>query len=94
MTIRYATGDLDTPTRTVITVRDGLDATQGFSFLPVEVVKFGIIRIPSLGAVVAHADAAHPVVGARLVGAAARLGVLFPLALHVDSPLTSGCRGA
>jgi hypothetical protein len=52
--VRFADGDLDTKTRTILTVRDSRDSTEGFSFLPAEAVKYGIIRIPSLGVVIAH----------------------------------------
>ncbi|MDM8004675.1 MAG: hypothetical protein QUV05_00780 [Phycisphaerae bacterium] len=56
MTLRFFEGDLESPTRTIVTVRSSRDSMEGFSFLPAEAVKYGIIRIPSLGVVVSHRD--------------------------------------
>ncbi len=50
----YATGDLDTPTRTIVTLRDNGKPAKGVSFLPIEAVKEGVIRVPSLGVTVEH----------------------------------------
>ncbi len=52
--VRYAEGDLDTATRTIVTVRDRDDPLRGWSFLPAEAVKYGIIRVPALGVVIMH----------------------------------------
>lgn len=57
VTIRYAAEERSTNNRTIVTIRSGVDETQGFSFLPAEVVHYGIIRIPALGATVVHEGA-------------------------------------
>jgi len=54
MTLCFLEGDLESQTRTIVTVRSSRDSMEGFSFLPAEVVKYGSIRIPSLGVVVSH----------------------------------------
>ncbi|HOW72952.1 MAG TPA: hypothetical protein PKY77_20320 [Phycisphaerae bacterium] len=46
--------DLETPSRTVVTLRSPEDPLVGMSFLPAEVVKHGIMRVPSMGMVIAH----------------------------------------
>ncbi len=52
--VRYADGDMVTATRTIVTVREKDGCKGGFSFVPAEVVERGIVRVPSLGAVVTH----------------------------------------
>ncbi len=54
ITVRFFDGDLESRTRTIVTVRSSRDPLEGFSFLPAEAVKYGIIRIPTLGVVVTH----------------------------------------
>lgn len=54
MTVRFFEGDLESKTRTIVTVRSSRDPMEGFSFLPAEAVEYGIIRIPSLGVEVSH----------------------------------------
>lgn len=46
--------DLDTPSRTVVTLRSPEHPLVGVSFLPAEVVRNGIVRVPAMGIVVAH----------------------------------------
>ncbi|UCD27916.1 MAG: hypothetical protein JSV03_12535, partial [Planctomycetota bacterium] len=52
--VRYFERDLQTATRTVVTLRNSYEEMNGLSFLPAEVVKYGTIRIPSLGVVIEH----------------------------------------
>lgn len=52
--VRFLEGDVETSTRTIVTVRSSRDPMEGFSFLPAEVVKYGVIRIPTLGVTVSH----------------------------------------
>jgi len=52
--VRYHEGALETASRTVVTIREHRDSSRGLSFLPAEAVKYGIIRIPCLGVVIAH----------------------------------------
>ncbi len=55
--VRFAKGDITTPTRTIVTVRNAEDPTQGFSFLPAEVFERGEIRVPTLGVTVTRKGA-------------------------------------
>jgi hypothetical protein len=50
--VRYFRVDVDTPTRTIVTVRSAADPLCGFSFLPEEARSRGVISLPALGATV------------------------------------------
>jgi len=52
--VRFADGAIQARNRTVVTIRNRDDASQGMSFLPAEAVQYGIIRVPSLGVAIAH----------------------------------------
>lgn len=54
LAVRYAQGDLDTPTRTIVTLRNANTRDRGVSFLPAEAVKYGNIPIPALGVTIVH----------------------------------------
>lgn len=54
--VRYAQGDVETQTRTIVTVRDGRAPLRGLSFLPMEAIERGVIRVPALGVTIAHVD--------------------------------------
>ena len=47
--------DLETASRTIVTLRSPDNPLVGMSFMPAEVVKNGVLRVPSMGLVVAHA---------------------------------------
>jgi len=63
--VRYAAGERQAMNRTVVTLRNRDDACQGLSFLPAEAVQYGIIRVPSLGVVVAHVGSRKDLQAAR-----------------------------
>ena len=48
--VRYFRVDVETPTRTIVTVRSAGDPLSGFSFLPQEVRSRGVITVPALQA--------------------------------------------
>ena len=50
--VRHFRVDVETPTRTIVTVRSVADPLAGFSFLPEEVRSRGVIQVPALGATV------------------------------------------
>ena len=50
--VRFFRVDVETPTRTIVTVRSLADPLSGFSFLPEEVRSRGVIRVAALGATV------------------------------------------
>ncbi len=52
--VRFHADDLESPNRTIITLRDRDDALNGLSFLPAEAVARGLIRVPAWGVVIAH----------------------------------------
>jgi len=52
--VRFVTQDVDSPNRTIVTLRDQRDARIGMSFLPAEVVERGLIRVPAWGVAIAH----------------------------------------
>ena len=54
--VRHFRVDVETPTRTIVTVRSLADPLSGFSFLPEEVRSRGVIRVPALGAMVSTHD--------------------------------------
>lgn len=54
MTVRYAQGDMDTPTRTIVTLRNVNSRDRGVSFLPAEAARYGSIRVPALGVTITH----------------------------------------
>lgn len=64
--VRFLRVDVDTPTRSVVTIRSAADPLNGFSFLPQEVQSRGVITVPELGATVRCSDAS-PVGAAALV---------------------------
>ncbi|HOB74349.1 MAG TPA: hypothetical protein PKG54_07475 [Phycisphaerae bacterium] len=57
--IRYARGDVDTPTRTKVTLRQTGEPRREVSFLPAEVANKGRIRVPSAGVTISHRGAAE-----------------------------------
>ena len=50
--VRHFRVDVETPTRTIVTVRSVAEPLAGFSFLPEEVRSRGVIQVPALGAMV------------------------------------------
>lgn len=52
--VRYAQGDLETSTRTIVTLRAGGNELRGMSFLPAEAAKCGTIHVPAMGVTVTH----------------------------------------
>ncbi|MEP0841716.1 MAG: hypothetical protein HRF43_03265 [Phycisphaerae bacterium] len=68
--VRHARDDLESPTRTIVTLRDARNEQQGMSFVPAEAVRFGEIRVPSLGVTIRHrgSSASRPAASAAVTG--------------------------
>lgn len=52
--IRYARGDLETSSRTIVTLRSAVDPRREISFLPAQAAKEGRIQVPSAGVTILH----------------------------------------
>lgn len=52
--VRYARDDIETANRTIVTLRQADRPSVGMSFLPAEVVAYGIIRVPAMGIEILH----------------------------------------
>lgn len=55
--VRYARGDLETPTRTIVKLRQLNEPRHDCSFVPAEVAKRGKVRIASLGLTISYLGA-------------------------------------
>lgn len=47
--VRFAAGDIDSPSRTIVTLRDSRNKEAGVSFLPAEAERYGGIEVPAMG---------------------------------------------
>lgn len=54
--VRYADKDLESQTRTIVTLRGAGQPAQGLSFLPAEAAEVGAIPVPALGVMITDHD--------------------------------------